>query len=116
MKMNQLLIDKACKGLAELELVEKKEITTPNSVVDLSSILGNSMDSHNISAIKNERMRMRQVLTKGIIDSFYMIQPKKSRERINISKKFSSVMKRLNTSEIASKPEVIIRILRSYRL
>jgi len=40
-------------------LIEKKEITVPNSIVDLSSILGNSMDSHNIAAIKSERMRMR---------------------------------------------------------
>lgn len=82
--MNQLLSDKAQKGLQELDLIEKKEITVPNSIVDLSSIIGNSTDSHNISAIKSERMRMRSVLTKSIADCFYMILPKKSRERANI--------------------------------
>ena len=82
-----------------MELIEKKEITVPNSVIDLSSILANSMDSQNIAAIKNERMRMRQVLTKSVSDCFYMILPRKSRERISIAKKFTQLLSRLNSTE-----------------
>ena len=82
-----------------MELIEKKEITVPNSVIDLSSILANSRDSQNIAAIKNERMRMRQVLTKSVSDCFYMILPKKSRERISIAKKFTQLLSRLNSTE-----------------
>lgn len=58
-RTNQILIDKPMKGLQELDLIEKKEITTPNSVVDLMSILGGNSDSTNISLIKTERSRMR---------------------------------------------------------
>jgi len=36
------------KGLQELDLIEKKEITTPNSIVDLMSILGGNADSTNL--------------------------------------------------------------------
>jgi hypothetical protein len=54
-KMNQILIDRPMKGLQELELIEKHEICTPNSIVDLMNILGNNTDSHNISVIKSER-------------------------------------------------------------
>ena len=74
------------------------------------------MDSHNIAAIKNERIRMRQILTKSMADCFYMILPKKSKERANIQKRFTQLLSRLNNTEIAAKPEVALRILRSYRL
>lgn len=76
-KTNQLLIDKPLRGLAELELIDKKEITTPNSIIDLWSILGGNTDTANLGMIKSERMRMRQYLTKNAADCLYMLLPKK---------------------------------------
>jgi len=45
-----------------------------------------------------------------------MVLPKKSRERANIQKKFTQILSRLNNTELAAKPEVALRVLRSYRL
>jgi hypothetical protein len=72
-----LLIDKPLRGLAELELIDKKEITTPNSIIDLWSILGGNTDTANLGMIKSERMRMRQYLTKNAADCLYMLLPRK---------------------------------------
>lgn len=87
-KINTFLIDKPLRGLAELDLIEKKEITSPNCVVDLMGIMGVNTDTSNFGMIKSERYRMNHLLTKAITEYFFMITPKKTRERAILTKRF----------------------------
>lgn len=72
------MIDSPLKGLKELDLIESKDgITTPNSIIDINSILVNNSDASSFTLIKNERTRLNGYLNKSISDQFYMILPKK---------------------------------------
>jgi hypothetical protein len=63
------LIDKPLKGLKELDLIESKDgITTPNSIIDINSILVNNSDASSFTLIKNERTRLNSYLNKSISD------------------------------------------------
>lgn len=92
MRNNQLLVDKPLKGRTELELIEKREITTPNSVIDLNKLLGGNSDCSNITAeIKHQKIKMNEAMSKGINEAFIMIVPRKNRDRGTITKRFSQV-------------------------
>jgi hypothetical protein len=63
------LIDRPLKGLKELDLIESKDgITTPNSIIDINSILVNNSDASSFTQIKNERTRLNGYLNKSISD------------------------------------------------
>jgi hypothetical protein len=54
---NDILIDKPVRGLKELDLL-LKDITVPNSMIDLMSIIGAASENAN-TAIKVERGRIK---------------------------------------------------------
>ena len=56
--MNQMIIDGPCKGLGELELLEKKAISVPSPVLKLTSIVSSTQDITNVPALKSERVRL----------------------------------------------------------
>jgi hypothetical protein len=87
---NQLLIDGPCKGLKELELLDKG-ITVPNSTLALSHIVSSTADGQNIVAMKTERQKLKLTISKISLECMYFIQPRKSRDREIMSKKFNKL-------------------------
>jgi hypothetical protein len=88
-RQNDLLVDKSLKGLKELELLVEKNITTPNSSIDLLQIISTSNDA---AIIKTEKSRLQQAIIKGLTDCFYMVLSKKTRDRQLYARKFVQVV------------------------
>ncbi len=104
------------KGLKELELLAEKNITTPNSSIDLLQIISTSNDGQSAQNIKIEKSRLQQAIIKGLTDCLYLVLSKKIRDRQLYAKKFVQVVQQLKNTIPALKPEVSLRILRAYRV
>ena len=120
-RINQILIDKPLKGLAELELITQKNdnniITTPNSVIDLKTIMGGNADCTNAQRIREEKTRLKTQMTKNISrEMWHEVLAKKTRGRTDFAKRFSMLQSKLQMNPVKLKPEYILRLLRSYRL
>ena len=112
-QQNQLVLDGPSKALKELELLERS-IVAPNPVLRLDNIISTTSDGQNIAAMKAERGRLKQAISNSY-DSLYVILAKKGRDREAVVKKFQKVQTRIVQGQ-EYKPELCLRILRSYRL
>ena len=120
-RINQNLIDKPLKGLAELDLITQKNdanvITTPNSVINLKSIMGANADCTNSMKVREEKTRLKTQMTKNTTKEMWQeVLAKKSRGRTDYAKRFSTLLSKLQMNPVKLKPEYILRLLRSYRL
>jgi len=61
--MNSLLIDTSARALSELNLIEKKKITIPNSIIRYNRIVNRNFDTINLSNIKIECSHYKQNLS-----------------------------------------------------
>ena len=114
-KTNQFLLDGPQQGLAELDLIEQHQITVPNAVTNINSIQQDFNEGKVKGVEKQERSRMRNTISKSFSDNMYLVLSKKNRYRERVLKQFQLEVFNL-TQRNASKPETLLRILRSYRL
>jgi len=91
---NQHLIDGPSRGIKELELLDKG-ITVPNPILTVTNIVSSTSDGQNISAMKQERQKLKMAISKNGIDCMYFIQPRKNRDREIILKKFNKLSTRI---------------------
>ena len=112
---NQLLIDGPLKGLTEVDLLESKGIVVPNPIINPNNLISVTHDSQNFQSYKQERQRLNACVSSAASDCMYFVIPRKARDRETVTKKFQKVQSRvINNPDY--KPEVCLRILRSYRV
>ena len=113
-KSNQLILNGPQRGLSELELLDNN-ISLPNPVVDLDSVLQSASDMSNPKMRKMEKQRFESNIKNNAGEILYFIMPKKEAFRDVIAKKFMSIYQKLMGIE-QLKPIPILRMLRSYRI
>ena len=111
---NQLLLDGPMRGLSELELLER-DIVVPNPMTSPSDILVSATDAHSRRIILEEKTRFKSYISDIGNDCLYQVLTKKGRDRDIVLKKFQAVQSRVVQSQ-EFKPELRLRILRSYRV
>ena len=88
-RLNQLLIDTAVRGSAELRLLEDKKIALPNSIVDYNRLVNRNFDTINFAMIKSESLKFKSQLQGAVAPVIYSISGKKSSNRSMLVKEFS---------------------------
>ena len=111
---NQLLLDGPMRGLSELELLER-DIVVPNPMTSPSDILVSATDAHSRRIILEEKTRFKSYISDIGNDCLYQVLTKKGRDRDIVLKKYQAVQSRVVQSQ-EFKPELRLRILRSYRV
>ena len=89
-KSNQLILNGPQRGLSELELLDNN-ISLPNPVVDLDSVLQSASDMSNPKMRKMEKQRFESNIKNNAGEILYFIMPKKEAFRDVIAKKFMSI-------------------------
>ena len=89
-RINSLTIDSHAKGLVELDLLQHKKLTVPNSFCRYQNFVNRSNDTLNLQAVKQERSIFRSALNTFCHPIFYNIMPKKSAPRGQLAKDYSN--------------------------
>lgn len=76
------------RGLTEIEILEKHEICVSNNVADIKSLLASG--DHLQVKIKEEKSRMKNLITKQLAELIYMLLPRKTRMRQDIARKYQN--------------------------
>ena len=113
-KTNQHFLDGPWRGICEVELLDHN-ISTPNSIINLSHVLQSNSDVANPVKIAQEKARMESNIRNNSNELMYFIMTKKDQYREVIAKKFQSTYSKLTGIENLS-PFALLRILRSYRI
>jgi hypothetical protein len=77
-RTNQLLLDSSVRALSELNLIEKKKLAIPGSVVNYSKIMNRNFDTINPNTLKMEFSHYRQNLSSCVQPILYNIIGKKN--------------------------------------